>query len=158
VTDIDDPTCSATDMVTVEVLVPPATCDELKLIDALILEYDASHAGGLGIASVAWYRDKFDPGDPTKNLINTTGPIANGEVVTFDGFAAANARNDVDFFITFDGGSTATSRFHRSCSDDEMNDISDCGTLQGNGKDNNSGLNTWILRNLAGNGKVLGCP
>ena len=104
---------------------------------------------------------KYDPNDPTKNennLIDTTGPVLNGDVVTFDGFAAADAKNDVDFLITFVDDTTATSRFHRSCSDEEMNDISDCGTLQGDGKDNHSGLNAWILRDLAGNGKVLGCP
>jgi hypothetical protein len=61
----------------------------------------------------------------------------------------------VDILIEFSDGSTATSGFHLSCSNPNMNDISDCGTLQGNGSD---GLNTWILRDLAGNGKVLGCP
>ncbi len=141
-----------------EVVTPPATCHELKPIDALILEYDASQAGDQGITSVAWYRDKYDPDDPTKNLIGTTGPLADGAVATFDGFTAAHAKNDVDFLITFVDDTTATSRFHRSCSDKEMNDISDCGTLQGDGKKNNSGLNAWILRDLVGNGKVLGCP
>jgi hypothetical protein len=153
--------CSASDTVTVEAIEPPpqpAECKELKPIDALILEYDASQAGGRSIDEVSWYRDKFDANDPTKNLISTTGPVDDGQVVNFDGFAAADAKNDVDFFIQFTDGSTATSRFHRSCSDDEMNDISDCGALQGNGKDNDSGLNTWLLRDLAGNGKVLGCP
>jgi hypothetical protein len=153
--------CSASDTVTVEAVEPPPTpaeCKELKPIDALILEYDASQAGDRSIDEVAWYRDKFDPKDPTKNLISTTGPVTNGQVVNFDGFAAADAKNDVDFLIQFTDGSTATSRFHRSCSDEEMNDISDCGSLQGDGKDNGSGLNTWILRDLAGNGKVLGCP
>ncbi len=153
--------CSASDIVTVEAMMPPpapAECKDLKPIDALILEYDASQAGDRSIESVTWYRDKFDPQDPTKNLIDSTGPVSDGQVVNFDGFAVANAKNDVDFFIQFTDGSNATSRFHRSCSDDEMNDIADCGSLQGDGKDDNSGLNTWILRDLAGNGKVLGCP
>ena len=153
--------CTASDTVTVEAVEPPpqpAECKELKPIDALILEYEASQAGDRAIDQVSWYRDKFDADDPTKNLINSTGPVLDGQVVNFDGFAAADAKNDVDFFIEFTDGTTATSRFHRSCSDEEMNDISDCGSLQGNGKDNNAGLNTWILRDLAGNGKVLGCP
>ncbi len=153
--------CSASDTVIVEAVEPPpqpAECKELKPIDALILEYDALEAGDRSIEQVAWYRDKYDPKDPTKNLINTIGPVLDGQVVSFDGFAAADAKNDVDFFIQFTDGTTATSRFHRSCSDEEMNDISDCGTLQGDGKDNDAGLNTWILRDLAGNGKVLGCP
>jgi hypothetical protein len=153
--------CSASDTVTVEAVKPPpapAECKELKPIDALILEYDASQAGGRTIEEVAWYRDKYKADDPSKNLINTTGPVIDGQLVTFDGFAEADAKNDVDFFIQFTDGSTATSRFHRSCSDEEMNDISDCGTLQGDGKENDSGLNTWVLRDLAGNGKVLGCP
>jgi hypothetical protein len=38
-----------------------------------------------------------------------------------------------------------------------MDGINDCGELQGNGK-GSDGLNTRILRDLAGNGKVLGCP
>jgi len=153
--------CSASDTVTVEVVEPPPTpaeCKELKPIDALILEYDASQAGDRSIDQVSWYRDKFDADDPTKNLIDTIGPVVDGQVVDFGGFAAADAKNDVDFFIQFTDGGTATSRFHRSCSDEEMNDISDCGSLQGDGKDNDAGLNTWILRDLAGNGKVLGCP
>jgi hypothetical protein len=153
--------CTASDTVTVEAVEPPpapAECKELKPIDALILEYDALQAGDRAIDQVSWYRDKYDAKDPTKNLINTIGPVADGQVVNFDGFAAADAKNDVDFFIEFTDGTTATSRFHRSCSDEEMNDISDCGTLQGDGKDNKSGLNTWLLRDLAGNGKVLGCP
>ena len=153
--------CTASDSVTVEAVEPPpqpAECKELKPIDALILEYDAAQAGGRSIDTVSWYRDKFDADDPTKNLINSTGPVVDGQVVNFDGFAAAEAKNDVDFFIQFTDGSTATSRFHRSCSDDEMNDVTDCGTLQGDGTDNKSGLNTWLLRDLAGNGKVLGCP
>jgi len=153
--------CSASDTVIVEAVeLPPepAECKELKPIDALILEYEASQAGDRSINEVSWYRDKFDTNDPTKNLIDSTGPVVDGQVVNFDGFAAADAKNDVDFFIEFTDGTTATSRFHRSCSDKEMNDISDCGSLQGNGKDNDAGLNTWILRDLAGNGKVLGCP
>jgi hypothetical protein len=157
----DGEVCSDSDTVTVEAVKPPpkpAECKELKPIDALILQYDASQAGGRSIEQVSWYRDKYNADDPTKNLINTIGPVSNGQVVNFDGFAAAKAKNDVDFFIQFTDGSSATSRFHRSCSDDEMNDITDCGTLQGNGKDDTSGLNTWVLRDLAGNGKVLGCP
>ena len=105
--------CSASDTVIVEAVEPPpqpAECKELKPIDALILEYDAFQAGDRTIDQVAWYRDKYDAKDPTKNLINTIGPVIDGQVVNFDGFAAADAKNDVDFFIQFTDGTSVTSR------------------------------------------------
>ena len=136
-----------------------AACDALKLIDGIVLEFDQSVAGGRTIASVDQYRDKYDPNNPAKNFMKTYTDIADGDEVSFDGYAAAGAPNDVDLLIKFVGGTTAVSRFHRSCSDNEMNDLADCGTYQGNGKENSTSLlNTWILRNLLGNGKQLGCP
>ncbi len=153
--------CSAADTVVVEAVEPlpqAAECRELRPIDALVLEYDASQAGGRSIEEVSWYRHKFDAHKPTKNLISTVGPVSDGQVVNFDGFAAAKAGNNVEFFIRFADGSSAISRFHRSCSDQDMNDISDCGALLGDGKNSDTGLNTWRLRDLVGsNGKVLGC-
>jgi hypothetical protein len=91
--------------------------------------------------------------------MKTYTDIADGDEVNFDGYAAAGAPNDVDLLIKFTNSTTAVSRFHRSCSDSDMNDITDCGKPQGNGKENSSSLlDTWILRNLLGNGKQLGCP
>jgi hypothetical protein len=151
--------CPATDSLTVTVApppAPPAPCSELKPIDGIVLAFD--QGAGSAISSVDQYRDKYDPNDPTKNYMKTYTDIMDGDEVNFDGYAAVNAPNDVDLLIKFEDGTTAVSRFHRSCSDPEMNDVTDCGTLQGNGKDNKSGLNTWILRDLLGNGKKLGCP
>lgn len=152
--------CPATDSLTVTVappLPPVAVCSDLKPIDAIVLEFDQNVAGR-AIASVDQYRDKYDPNNPAKNFMKTYTDIANGDEVNFDGYAAAGAPNDVDLLIKFVGGTTAVSRFHRSCSDNDMNDIADCGKPQGNGKENSSSLlNTWKLRNILGNGKQLGC-
>jgi hypothetical protein len=39
-----------------------------------------------------------------------------------------------DFVVMLSGGSTGTSEFHLSCSDESMNGSDDCGTAQGNNK------------------------
>ena len=152
--------CPATDSLTVTVAPPPppvAACDALKPIDGIVLEFDQSVAGK-AISAVDQYRDKYDPNNPAKNFMKTYTDIADDDEVNFDGYAAASAVNDVDLLLKFTDGTTAVSRFHRSCSDNDMNDIADCGKYQGNGKENSGSLlNTWILHNLLGNGKQLGC-
>jgi hypothetical protein len=154
--------CSATDSLTVTVApppAPPAPCSELKPIDGIKLEFDSSLTGGKTINSVQWYRttvSNLNSPNPA-DLVGNTGAIENGDVFDFTGFAARNAQNDVDFVVTLSDNSKIRSRFHRSCSDNAMNDIADCGSPQGDGKNNDAGSNIWLLRDLSGNGKVLGC-
>ena len=109
--------------------------------------------------NVDWYRDDGQRHQqPDIVSLGSSGPIAAGEVFDFDGFAAASATNDVDFVVTLSNGTKVRSRFHRSCSDSDMNDIADCGKLQGDGKDNTYPTgNIWRLADLLGNGKRLGC-
>jgi len=38
-----------------------------------------------------------------------------------------------------------------------MNGPEDCGSAQGNGKDNKSGLNLWVFEGMAGSGLTLDC-
>jgi hypothetical protein len=155
--------CSASDSVTVTIEEPPlpvAACSDLKPIDGIKLKLDSSFTGGKTINSVQWYRttvSNLNSPNPS-DLVGSTGALGDGAVFTFDGFAARSATNDVDFVVTLSDNSKVRSRFHRSCSDSDMNDISDCGKLQGDGKDNTSGPNIWYLRDLVGNGKRLGCP
>jgi uncharacterized repeat protein (TIGR01451 family) len=158
--------CSASDSLTVEVTpppAPPAACSELKPIDGIKLEFDptlSSVTVGKTITSVQWYRTTVSNlnSPNAADLVGSTGAIANGQVFDFTGFAAKSATNDVDFVVTLSDGSKIRSRFHRSCSDNDMNDIADCGKPQGDGKNNDAGPNIWRLRDLSGNGKVLGCP
>lgn len=63
-------------------------------------------------------------------------------------FSTAGLGNDVDVILS--GAVSGNSRFHVSCSDPEMNGPEDCGSAQGNGKDNKSGLNDWIFEGMAG--------
>ncbi len=72
--------------------------------------------------------------------------IANGDLIVLN---TAGLGNDVDVDIS--GAVEGSSRFHVSCSDQEMNGPEDCGSDQGNGKDNQSGLNLWIFKGMAGN-------
>jgi hypothetical protein len=132
-----------------------AVCNDLKPIDGIVLQ------STVGVANVDWYRTTVSSlSSPNAgDYIGSSGPIAAGETFDFDGFAAASATNDVDFVVTLaDGVTKVRSRFHRSCSDADMNDITDCGKLQGDGKDNSFPTgNIWRLADLLGNGKRLGC-
>jgi hypothetical protein len=139
---------------------PPAVCSELKPIDGIKLEYDASlSTPDKSITGVEWFKTTVsDINNPkASDRVGSTGAIGDGDEFDFTGFAAAGATNDVDFVVSLSDGSKLRSRFHRSCSDSDMNDIADCGKPQGDGKDNASGPNIWRLRDLSGNGKVLGC-
>ena len=49
------------------------------------------------------------------------------------------------------------SKFHLSCSDQDMNDESDCGKRQGNGKRNGEFLNEWLLEGMVDAVGVLDC-
>lgn len=129
-----------------------AVCSDLKPIEQVVLQY----AGSKAIGSVSWYRttvsDLNNPG--TTNLIGTaTGAQIGSTPFSFGNFAANGSTNDVDFVITFTDGTKQRSRFHLSCSDADMNDITDCGKLQGDGKANDvAGGNLWTLRDLQGKG------
>jgi len=147
--------CEAEASAVVEVVEPPlpiGACSDLKPIEQMVLEY----AGTTAIQNVAFYRTSATGTPSSGDLIGTTGPLTTGDIFSFGNYDAANATNDVDFLITFVGGATQKSRFHLSCSDAEMNDITDCGKLQGNAKDNSvTGGNLWFLRDLQGHGKHM---
>jgi len=130
---------------------PPTSdfdCSDAKPIDSLTMIW----GGSKDIESIDVYRDKYDPNDTMKNFMYTlTGLIGTGDEVTADGYAAADARNDVDWEITFSDGTSGVSRFHRSCSDDDMNGPEDCGKAEGNSKNDNTGfINDWIFEGMAG--------
>ena len=72
----------------------------------------------------------------------------------------AGSPNDVYWEIFLDGTTfkLGESKFHLSCSDDEMDGPEDCDKLQGDGKSDDDGfVNLWQLDLLAGNGQTLDC-
>jgi uncharacterized repeat protein (TIGR01451 family) len=81
-----------------------------------------------------------------------------GDAVTVGPYAGPN---DNVFQVFHAGTSTllGLSKFHRSCSDDDMDGPEDCGKRQGNGKMNEAGLlNDWILNGLVdGTGASFDC-
>lgn len=96
----------------------PFECDDTKPIDSLTMIWGGSN----DIVSIDVYRDKYDPNNSTKNFMYTIdGPIVTYDEVAVKEYAAADAKNDVDWVITFSDGTKGVSRFHRSCSDDDMN-------------------------------------
>ena len=133
----------------------PFVCKDVKPIDNLTMIWN----GSTNIRNITVYSDKYDPKDPTKNLMYTIeGPIGRGDIVTATGYVAAKAPNDVDWLITFEDGTTGISRFHRSCSDKDMNGPEDCGKYEGNAKTTDPGfINLWLFEGMSGNGLTLSC-
>jgi hypothetical protein len=122
----------AMDMVTVELVPPPGppfVCSDAKPITTLTLIWD----GPSGV-------------DVVTEAGQMVHDVQNGEEVVID---TAGLGNDVDLDIT--GAVSGSSRFHVSCSDQEMNGPEDCGSAQGNGKGNDTNLlNDWLLEGIAG--------
>lgn len=75
---------------------------------------------------------------------STSGPINNGDTVTFFGPYSNN-----DVVVDISGAVSGQSEFHVSCSDENFNSPDDCGKLAGNGKsDSSSLLNLWLLEGM----------
>ncbi len=91
-------------------------------------------------------------------LIGNFGPLNPGDEVTV---GPLNGPNDSiwEIFSAASGQKIGESKFHRSCSDSDMNGPEDCGKAEGNGKQNDSNfLNLWILNGLVDEaGQVLDC-
>lgn len=103
----------------------------------------------------------------TQLSLTWTGP-SGANVVTESGQSFANVQNGQEIIfdlngvggdaeLTVSGSVHGESKFHLSCSDDDMNGPEDCGKLQGNGKKGDSDLlNLWRLEGIAGD-TVLDC-
>ena len=130
------------------------TCDDK--VDAITMIL--SEGFGDVISVTAYLGDTGDDQVPAGNV------SINGNEVTVTGYQVLNAPNDVLWqFVTTTGG--FQSEFHLSCSDDEMDGETDdpaypqdCGRPEGNGKDNSSGDNVWLLEGMVTDkGFVLDC-
>ncbi|NNF16933.1 MAG: hypothetical protein HKN70_09310, partial [Gammaproteobacteria bacterium] len=89
-------------------------------------------------------RVKAWKGNVGSDLLLDQSGITVGDKVTVAGLAGSP--NDV-FWEIFSGGTRiGTSKFHLSCSDDDMDGEEDCGKRQGNGKSDDGGfINDWLL-------------
>ena len=77
--------------------------------------------------------------------------VQNGQEITF-------STPEKDTVLDISGPVSGESKFHVSCSDDDMNGPEDCGTAQGDGKsDDDDLLNLWIFEGMAGDGDALNC-
>ncbi len=97
-------------------------------------------------------------GSVGSQILLQSGVINPGDEVTV---GPLNGPNDSiwEIFSAATGQKIGESKFHRSCSDSDMDGPEDCGTPQGNGKSNDSNfLNDWILEGLVDEaGQVLDC-
>jgi hypothetical protein len=76
--------------------------------------------------------------------------VQNGQEITF-------STPSKDTFLDISGPAGGSSKFHVSCSDPQMNGPEDCGSAQGNGKNDDGGLlNLWILEGISGD-ETLDC-
>ncbi|MDH3587824.1 MAG: hypothetical protein OEQ74_00325 [Gammaproteobacteria bacterium] len=98
-------------------------------------------------------------GDPGSDLVYSSGDLYLGNEVTVGDFTAAGAPNDVYWEVLDSAGNLlGESKFHRSCSDDEMDGPEDCGMPQGNGKNNDAGLiNDWLLEGMRDDDSAFDC-
>jgi hypothetical protein len=110
----------------------PFVCKDAKPIDSL---------------SMIW--NGPDPVTVSAAGQSMTG-VVNGQEVTFSGLSGMG--NDVEWTIS--GAVSGISTFHVSCSDQAMNGPEDCGTLQGDGKNDDSGLNLWLFEGMAGSNGI----
>ena len=144
--------CEAEDSLTVTVIPPPPPppapfgCE--KPIDLLTMIWDGTQA----IRVVAY------KGPVGSEVLADIDNITPGDEVEISGFAGSP--NDV-LWEVFDAGTSdliGESKFHLSCSDNEMNGPEDCGKREGNGKGNESGLiNDWLLEGIVDNTATLDC-
>ena len=97
------------------------------------------------------------------NGVNVTSPtgatasnVQNGQEVSFSELSGLG--NDV-FWDIEGAGLSGSSRFHVSCSDQDMNGPEDCGVEMGDGKDNTDGdVNLWLFEGMQGtNGVGFDC-
>jgi len=110
----------------------PFVCKDAKPIDSLSMIWDGAVPVTVSAAGQA---------------ANVTVP---GQEVTFSGLSGLG--NDVEWTIS--GAVNGISTFHVSCSDDAMNGPEDCGTLQGDGKGDDKGLNLWLFEGMAGSNGI----
>jgi hypothetical protein len=114
-------------------------CDDIKDITALTLVWDGP--SGLNIVS------------EVGQVIND---IQKGQVILLN-TPKDQTGNDVE--VTLTGSVNGASEFHISCSDNDMDGPEDCGTTQGNGKDDDAGLNNqWLFGGMTGEKGQFGCP
>ncbi|BCG63942.1 MAG: hypothetical protein methR_P1692 [Methyloprofundus sp.] len=63
-----------------------------------------------------------------------------------------------DYAVTLSGATTGSSEFHLSCSDDAMESPADCGSAQGNNKNNEAGLvNDFAFDGMSGTSGSFAC-
>jgi len=150
-------TCSASDSVEVKRIKPviPVKCEEIKKITGLSLIWDGADAVDIEMSDTRVSPSRFENVMP-------------GDTITFT-FDQADTGNNLEMTIrvhdgeidnVFGGTELGMSEFHVSCSDSEMNGTEDCGTRQGDGRDDDPALlNDWLLDGMAGeNGSFICKP
>jgi hypothetical protein len=125
---------------TVQAPSEPFDCNDAKPINCLTMIWT-----GTETVDVVAHKGKLD-----KPVLATVTNVEPGEEITICGFAGCGNDIEWEMFQTGTSQSIGKSRFHVSCSDSEMNGPEDCGNLEGNGKDNKSGLDLWEFAGMAG--------
>ena len=149
----DDPTCDCELEVVVEGCIivsptPPAgyVCD--KPIEVLTMIWDGAEP----------VRVKAYKGSVGSDLLADIDNIEVGDEISISGYTGSP--NDV-FWEVFQAATDnliGLSKFHVSCSDQEMNGPEDCGNREGDGKNNEPDLiNDWLLEGIVDEGGELDC-
>jgi len=124
----------------------PFDCE--KPIDALSMIWNGSQT----IRVKAW------KGNVGSTLLADIDPVDPDQEVTVNGYAGSP--NDVywEIFDTGTDNKIGESKFHMSCSDQDMNGPEDCDTPQGDGKKNESQyINDWLLEGMVDSTSIFDC-
>ncbi len=128
-------------------------CSDAKPIDALTMTWD----GVIDVHVKAWKGDVGSTLLVDTFAANPFDPVEPGEILSVAGMAGGPNDQVWEIFLSTGPSKIGESKFHISCSDDEMNGAEDCGKRQGNGKGDEAGLiDDWLLAGMSGN-QTLDC-
>jgi hypothetical protein len=124
-----------------------------KLITIAPASFVCSDAKPIDSLSMIW--NGPNGVDVTSHTGATARNVQIGDEVTFNGQSGRG--NDV--FWDISGAISGSSKFHVSCSDQDMNGPEDSGAALGDGRDNDGGyINLWLFEGMKGiNGVGLDC-
>jgi hypothetical protein len=151
----------AVDSVDVTVTAPPQgsfDCTAAQPIDEITMTWN----GLVDVHVVAWDGDVGSTRLVHTFMEDWADPVVPGEDFTVSGMGGSPNDQVWQIFDATDPAQPVLighSKFHISCSDDDMSGIEDCGKAQGDGKSDDPGfINGWLLEGMSGDQKLACTP
>ena len=124
------------------------TCKDIKPIDSLALRWQGDKT--IGKINV-WFSEVGKGGNPPAQVI--TEPVDPNGLLIVNGLSEDNPKDIVLELFDENGNKIGESIFHLSCSEEDLNDPSDCGGTVGSGKNDDPGwIKQWGFEGMGGMG------